>query len=126
MIVDQKVYNGSNDKSLTLTDFYFTNIVEVTFENGQTKKFKTSRNMDEEIGQKINVAYDARYDTEYDVMAEAEEVNAVDGAYITIPRTQSTKNTFVSRILIAVTAAVGIFTAVYILRCYKKPEPYSY
>jgi hypothetical protein len=126
VIVDQKVYNGSNDSSLTLINFYFTNIVEVTFENGQTKLFRTSRSMDEEIGQRISVAYDVRYDTEYDTMIEAEEVNAKDGAYLTIPRTISVENSFVSRILIAIIAALGIFTAGYVFRCYKKPEPFSY
>ncbi len=126
-IVNQKIFNGTNDKSLRIIDFYLTDIVEITFDGGQVMRFRTSREPGDKIGDAISVAYDARYDTEYDeLMQEYEGDPSSEENYLTIPRTHSVKNHTVSTILAIIILIVAIITGIYVFRCYKKPDVFSY
>ena len=117
-IKELKTYNGKNDETLTYIDFYHMAIVDVTYAGGQTETYRVSAGNGEKVGDTIEVAYDKRYDTNYEEMLRGQH-NKDDAPYLTIARTSKTVNTKNSTVAIAVTFIIGLAAALYLLWCIK-------
>ena len=122
-IKDFKTLNGSNYKPLTYIDFYRVCGVDVTFAGGQTMKFYVSRDADDKIGDKIKVAYEKHWDTDYDRIMKASDISPGDIAVI--PRVDPVSDSLYSRTFAIIAVISGVFAAVVFFICYKKKDAYE-
>ncbi len=107
--------------NLSLVDRYYTALVDVTYAGGQTRTCRVPRDAGDEIGDRISVAYDELYDTEYEKAIDAEDV---DGDYIPeIARTEKVKFTRYSTVLIVIECVLVFLTVLYMIWCSKKEKP---
>ena len=113
-------YNGSNDPSLTRTDFFKCAVFEVTYAGGQTETYRAAAKSSEKKGDKINVAYDADFDTKYDEAIRG--VHRTEGSYLCIPRIEVINNHTVSGIAAAVSVLLFVSAVGYAVICYKKNQ----
>lgn len=123
-IKELKTFSGKNDESLTFIDFYHTAIVDVTYAGGQVETYRVSAGNGEKVGDKIEVAYDKRYDTDYDEMRRGQHHDE-GSPYMSIARTQEIRNTKNSTICTAFSCIAGLAAALYLLWCIKKSRELS-
>ena len=123
-IKELKTYNGKNDISIRYIDFYYTAIVDVTYENGVVETYRASAGNHEKVGDVIEVAYDKRYDTDYEDMIRGQHHDE-GSPYMSIARTQEIRNTKNSTICTAFSCIAGLAAALYLLWCIKKSRELS-
>jgi hypothetical protein len=118
-----KTLNGSNYKPLTYIDFYRVCEVNVTFAGGQSMKFCVSRDAGDRIGDKIKVAYDKSWDTDYDRKMKSSDIDP-DTPFV-IARAESVTDSVYSRTFAIIAVVSGVFAAVVFFICYKKKDAYE-
>lgn len=108
-----------NYSSITIIDRFYTALVDVTYAGGQTETCRIPRNNGDEIGSTVKVAYDKRYDTEYEKMKKAEEY---ENAIKEIARADEVTFNRYSTILIVIEAVLGLVTILFVMWCSKKEK----
>ena len=106
--------------SLSLIDCYYTAIVDVTYAGGQIRTCRVPRDAGDEIGNRISVAYDKRYDTEYEEAMASEDVDGV--GIPEIARTEKVKFTRYSTVLIVIECVLVFLAVLYMIWCSKKEK----
>lgn len=120
-IKDFELCTGKNYKAISIVDRYYTALVDVTYAGGQTETCRIPRDNGDEIGSTVKVAYDKRYDTEYEKMKKATE--DVDKGYVgEIARTDEVTFNRYSTTLIVIEAILMLVTILYVMRCSKKEK----
>lgn len=120
-IIEFDTVTHKDNSGITILDRYYTALVELTYAGGQTRTCRVPRNAADEIGEKISVAYDKRYDTEYEKAIDSEDVE--EGHIPEIARTEEVKFTRYSTILIIAECILMFLTVLYMIWCSKKEKP---
>lgn len=119
-IIEFDTLTRKDTSNITIFDRYYTALVELTYAGGQTRTCRVPRDADDKVGDRISVAYDNIYDTEYEKAIDAEDV---DGDYIPeIARTEKVKFTRYSTILTVVECILMFLTVLYMIWCSKKEK----
>lgn len=108
-----------NYDSIAIIDRYYTALVDVTYAGGQTETCRIPRNNGDKIGSMVRVAYDKRYDTEYEKMKKAEEN---ENSIKEIARADDVTFNRYSTVLIVIEAVLGLVTILFVIWCSKKEK----
>lgn len=119
-IKDFETLTGKNDPSLTIIDRYYTALVDVTYAGEQTETCRIPRSNGDEIGSTVKVAYDKRYDTEYEKMMKARDDD--EGFIEVIARTEKASFTLYSTVLIVIEGILVLAAILFAMWCSSKEK----
>ena len=122
-IKEFRTYNGFNDASLSYADFYRVCLVDITFKGGQTMRFAVPRDKDDEIGDRIKVAYQTHWDTDYDRVMRGSDISS--DSIINTARTEEVSDGLYGRLFSLLSITSAVFAAVVFFICYKKKDAYN-
>ncbi len=120
-IIEFDTVTHKDTSSITILDRYYTALVELTYAGGQTRICRVPRNAGDEEGDRISVAYDKRYDTEYEKAMDSEDTD--EGYIPEIARTEKVEFSRYSAILIVGECILVFLTVLYMIWCSKKEKP---
>jgi len=123
-IKEFRTLNGKNFQPLTILDFYRVCLVDITFAGGQTMTFRVSRDANDSIGDKIKVAYEKHWDTDYDQVMKGSDIDA--DSIIAAARAKEVSDGLYARTFTLIAAASAVFAAAVFFICYKKKDAYEF
>jgi hypothetical protein len=118
-----KTLNGTNCKSLTLLDLYRVCTVDVTFAGGQTMTFYVPRSADDEKGDMIKIAYAKHWDTDYERVMKASDIEP--GDILETARAEEVTDGMYPRLFTLLSVTSAVFAAAVLFICYKKKDAYN-
>ncbi len=122
-IKEFETISGLDDKFLLMSDLYRVCLVDITFEGGQTMTFRVSSDIGDKKGDKIKVAYNKKWDINYDMALEGEDVGE-DSILVAI-RAQEVFDGLYAVLFTLIAMISAIFAAVVFFICYKKKDAYE-
>ncbi len=118
-----KTLNGTNCKSLTVLDLYRVCKVDVTLAGGQTMSFYVPRSSDDKKGDMINVAYEKKWDTDYDRVMKSSDVEP--GDILETARAEEVTDGMYAKLFTILAVVSALFAGAVLFICYKKKDAYN-
>ncbi len=123
-IKEFKTLNGTNCKALTLLDLYRVCTVDVTFAGGQNMEFYIPRSSTDKIGDRVKVAYEKHWDTNYDKVMKDSDIDK--DSTLEAARTEEVKDGTYARLFGLMSFTSVLFAVAVFVICYKKKDAYEF